>query len=94
MQPLACQPPGPERPEHGQAAQFLAGNPACTLATLAAGSRLTGSWGGEGGAGRSTEHSQLGLEVGFDMLQEVPGAQVPLSGGTSEPFQEDAERAL
>lgn len=34
------------------------------------------------------------MEVEFDMLQEVPGAQFPLSGGTSDPFQEDVEWAL
>lgn len=43
-------------------------------------------WGGEGGAGCSAEDlvlgGLLGLEVGFDVLQEVTGAQFPQAGDT------------
>ena len=36
----------------------------------------------------------LGLEVGFDLLQEVTEAPFPLAGRTLDPLQEDEELAL
>lgn len=67
--------------------------PCSPLAPLTASSGLTGNV--EGGAGHSPEDSGLGgllgLEVGFDVLQEVTEVQFPYAGDASVPLQEDEE---